>query len=273
MLHNRGACGIVAAFGETRGSGVVGFYSELAEYYEAVFPYRDEVYAFLRQRVPAGGRRILDAGCGTGHYCGRFAVDGFDAVGIDLDPQMIDVARRNYPTPAFRCLNLLDAGTLSSPFDLAFCIGNVAPHLTQDEFARFVGSVENILRPGGVWIFQIVNWDYVLAQGSYPFRPRTLGDGRAVFLREYRDVSESRVRFLTRLAEADRTIFEGDVWLYPLRTEAYLRLHCERGFELLDHFSDFQRTAYAATTDAGSVFVFRKAHPAASTAQEQRRCD
>jgi SAM-dependent methyltransferase len=256
-----------------RRSGVAGFYSEFAEYYEAVFPYREEVYDFLRRRVPAGGRRILDAGCGTGHYCGRFAGDGFDAVGIDLDPQMIDVARRNYPTATFRCLNLLDVGTLSPPFDLVFCIGNVAPHLTQDEFARFVGSVEDILRPGGVWIFQIVNWDYVLARGSYPFRPRTLGDGRAVFVREYRDVSESRVRFLTRLAEGDRTVFEGDVWLYPLRTDAHLRLHRERGFELVDHFSDFQPTPYAATSDAGSVFVFRKPDPAASTAQEQRRCD
>jgi SAM-dependent methyltransferase len=239
----------------------VGFYAEFAEYYEAVFPYRDEVYSFLRRNVPAGGRRILDAGCGTGHYCGRFAKDGFDAVGIDLDPQMIEVARRNYPTPDFRCLHLLDVGALPPPFDLVFCIGNVAPHLTQDEFVRFVGSVAGILRPGGVWIFQIVNWDYVLAHGAYPFRPRALGGGRTVFLREYRDVSESRVRFLTRLAEADRTIFEGEVWLYPLRTDAYLGVHRERGFELVDHCSDFQRSPYTATSDAGSVFVFRKPLP------------
>jgi SAM-dependent methyltransferase len=236
----------------------VGFYSDFAEYYEAVFPYRDEVYSFLRQHIPAGGRRILDAGCGTGHYCGRFAADGFEVAGIDLDPQMIEVARKGYPTPTFRCLNLLDVGTLSPPFDFVFCIGNVAPHLSQDDFARFVGAVGRILRPGGAWVFQIVNWDYVLAEGSYPFRPRKLGSGEAVFLREYRDVSESRVRFLTRLAAGNRTIFEGDVWLYPLRTDAYLRLHRERGFELVDHFADFQRAPYVAASEAGSVFVFRR---------------
>ena len=242
----------------------VTFYSQFAEYYEAAFPYRDEVATFLRHYVPDGSR-ILDAGCGTGHYCGRFAADGFEVVGIDLDPQMIDVARRKYPASTFRCLNVLDVRSLVGPFDFVFCIGNVAAHLTQDEFARFAGDVAKILRPGGVWVFQIVNWDYILTQGTYAFRPRKLGQGGAVFLREYQEVSESRVRFLTRLVEDGRTIFAGDVWLYPLRTDAYLRLHRERGFELLDHFADFQQTPYATTSDAGSVFVFRSRRTAYST--------
>jgi SAM-dependent methyltransferase len=236
----------------------VSFYSEFAEYYEAVFPYRDEVYAFLKNYSPAGPRRILDAGCGTGHYCGRLAAEGFEAVGVDLDPRMIDVARRGYPAPTFHCLNMLDVGTLPPPFDLVFCIGNVAPHLTQDEFTRFVAEVWKILRPGGLWTFQIVNWDYVLTHGSYPFRPRKLGAGEAVFLRDYIEVSEARIRFLTRLVTGDRTLFEGGVWLYPLRTDTYLGLHRERGFELVGHFADFQRAPYTAASDLGSVFVFRK---------------
>jgi SAM-dependent methyltransferase len=236
----------------------VGFYSDFAEYYEAVFPYRDEVYAFLKSCIPAGPSRILDAGCGTGHYCGRLAADGFQVVGVDLDPQMIEVARRTYPGPTFHCADIRDVGTLPPPFDLVFCIGNVAPHLTQDEFTRFVAEVWTILRPGGLWSFQIVNWDYVLTHGSYPFRPRTLGAGEAVFLRDYSDVSESRIRFLTRLVAGDRTLFEGDVWLYPLLTNAYLGLHRTRGFELVGHFADFQWAPYAATSDLGSVFVFRK---------------
>ena len=234
------------------------FYSQFAEHYEAIFPYRDEVYGFLRSCIPDGGRRILDAGCGTGHYCGRFAADGFETIGIDLDPQMIEVARKNYPTPTFRCLNMLEVGTLPPPFDLVFCIGNVAPHLTQDEFARFVGEVEKILRPGGIWTFQTVNWDYILTHDSYTFRLRKLEGGDAVFSRQYQDISDARVRFLTRLASGDRTIFEGDVWLYPLRSESCLRLHQEHGLELIGHYADFQRSAFEAASDSGSAFVFRK---------------
>ncbi len=236
----------------------MGFYSAFAEYYEAVFPYRDDVYAFLQSHLPPGTRRILDAGCGTGHYAGRLAADGFEVVGIDVDPQMIDVARRNYPTPAFHCRNMTEVGALPAPFDFVFCIGNVAPHLTQEEFARVVGDVHAILRPGGVWVVQTVNWDYVLLHTPYTFPPKRLGAGEAVFLRAYRDVSESRVRFVTRLADGDRTVFEGDVWLYPLKADACARLHRDRGFERVEHVADFKRTPYAATADAGSVFVFRK---------------
>jgi len=240
------------------GDDAVGFYSEFAQYYEAIFPYRDEVYAFLKSHLPAGTRRILDAGCGTGHYCGRLAADGFDVVGIDLDPRMIEVAHEKYPGATFCCLNLLNVGTLSPPFEFVFCIGNVAPHLTQDEFSRFVEDVAGILHPEGVWVFQVVNWDYVLSHGSYPFRPRTLAGGEAVFLREYRELSDTHVRFLTRLVAQERALFEGEVSLYPLRTDAYLRLHRNSGFTLVEHFADFQRTPYAATSDVGSVFVFRK---------------
>jgi SAM-dependent methyltransferase len=234
------------------------FYSQFAEYYEAVFPFQEVTYAFLKGWLPAGARRVLDAGCGTGHYCGRFAADGLEAVGIDLDPEMIAVARTHYPAPAFHCLNMLDVGTLAPPFDLVCCIGNSAPHLTQDEFARVVEQMARLLAPDGIWTFQIINWDAVLTSGTYPFRPRKLEPGDATFFREYRDVSESRIRFVTRLTSGARTVFEGDVWLYPMRTAAYLELHARHGFELLGHFADFQGTPYEPLKDGGSVFVFRK---------------
>ena len=59
------------------------FYSQFAEYYEQVFPFRDEVYLFLKSRLGQNSGKILDVGCGSGHYCGRFSSEGFSAVGID----------------------------------------------------------------------------------------------------------------------------------------------------------------------------------------------
>jgi len=44
-----------------------------------------------------GGRAVLDAGCGTGRVAIELARRGFDVAGVDLDDDMIEVARRHAP--------------------------------------------------------------------------------------------------------------------------------------------------------------------------------
>ena len=232
------------------------FYSDFAEHYERIFPFREEVYALLRGSLSAQDRRILDAGCGTGDYCGRFAAEGFEAVGVDLDPAMIEAARRRYATAVFHRLDMMEVAGLGSGFDLVFCIGNTAAHLTQDAFARFVQSVKGILRPGGRWIFQVVNWDYILSRVGDRFSLKTIAAQDAIFEREYRDVSGTRLRFCTRLRVGGRTVFEGEVWLYPMPAAEVLRLHQATGFRLVGHYGDFRRSPFDPSQDSGSVYLF-----------------
>jgi len=80
------------------------FYSDFADDYEEIFPFRENTYKFISKMIDSGKKDILDIGCGTGHYCGRFAGDGFDACGIDLDREMINTARKKYPERAIYCL-------------------------------------------------------------------------------------------------------------------------------------------------------------------------
>jgi SAM-dependent methyltransferase len=232
------------------------FYSDFAQHYERIFPFREEVYNFLRGSLLAQDRRILDAGCGTGDYCGRFAAEGFEVVGVDLDPAMVEAARRRYPAAAFHRLDMLEIASLGSGFDLVFCIGNTAAHLTQDAFARFVQSVKGILRPGGRWIFQVVNWDYILSRVGDRFSLKTIAAQDAIFEREYRDVSGTRLRFCTRLRVGGRTVFEGEVWLYPMPAAEVLRLHQATGFRLVGHYGDFRRSPFDPSQDSGSVYLF-----------------
>jgi glycine/sarcosine N-methyltransferase len=201
---------------------------------------------------------VLDVGCGTGHYSGRFAGDGCDALGIDLDPDMIAAARQRYPGASFIPMDMRDVRALKGTFDLAFCIGNVAPHIDRNAFGGVVSEVGRMLDPGGRWVLQTVNWDFVLRHHTYAFRPKELNEGRLRFLREYRDITESGVRFLTRLVADNRTLFEGEHKLFPVRAAEYVALHADSGFELLEHLADFQGTAFDPSGDSGSVFVFRK---------------
>lgn len=239
------------------------FYSDFADYYEAVFPYREVVHQFLLAELPGPGARILDLGCGTGHYCGRLAAAGHQVVGIDLDPAMVAQAQRQYPAAEFRRLDLLDISTLPGPgaFDLTYCIGNVAAHLPQERVPELLAKLATRLAPGGKWLFQVVNWDHILAKalpaGRYRFPPRTVGESGVVFHREYRQVTETSLLFHTRLEGPGGVIFQGEVPLYPVRAAQYLQWHAEAGFELAGHYADYQRRPFTPAASGGNICLFR----------------
>lgn len=234
------------------------FYSDFAEYYEEVFPYRPVVHDFLASYLPPGRQRILDIGCGTGHYCGRLAAAGHDVVGVDLDLQMIAAASTAYTQARFRCLDMIDVDTLEPPFDMVFCIGNVAAHLPRKRIGEFLEKLARRLRPGGWWIFQVVNWDRILPHASYDFPDRTVGKEGVVFQREYRDISPEGLRFRTRLAAPDRTIFTGEVELYPVPAEEYLELHRRAGFTFVGHYGDYQLAHFDPETSGAGIYVFQR---------------
>ncbi len=242
------------------------FYAEFAEHYEAIFPFSETAYTLLRRYILPEQRRCLDVGCGTGHYCGRLAVDGFDAVGIDLDAAMITYARRRYPQAAFHALNMRDIADLLSTdragladrearFDAAFCIGNTAAHLTQAQFAQFLDSVQRVLKPGAPWILQVMNWDYVLERETFAFPLIETSQG-LTFHREYRAVSEAQVTFHTRLQSGANIIFEDEVLLYPLRSADIAHLHQRRGFTSRAHFGSYAGAPFDPAEFSANIFVF-----------------
>ena len=69
---------------------------------------RDRMRATLLSWLPddLSGRRILDAGCGTGAFAVEAAGRGADVLAIDLSPTLVDVARQ-------RSAEMIDADTLA----------------------------------------------------------------------------------------------------------------------------------------------------------------
>lgn len=54
----------------------------------------------LRESGITGGR-VVDLGCGGGGWVERLSAAGYDAVGIDVSPAMIDLSRRRVPSARF----------------------------------------------------------------------------------------------------------------------------------------------------------------------------
>lgn len=76
---------------------------------------------------------ILDAGCGPGRVGGRLASLGHRVVGVDIDPELIAVARIEHPDATWLTCDLasldLPAAGITEPFELVVCAGHVMTFL------------------------------------------------------------------------------------------------------------------------------------------------
>lgn len=228
------------------------FYTAFADHYEKVFPVREPAVRFLLDAVPPGAR-VLDLGCGPGHHCGRLAAADRQPEGLDLDDAMIRAARARYPGVPFHVGDLAALRALAGNWDAAYCIGNVASHVDAVGTAGWLADLAARMPPGAPLIVQTVDWDALQEKTAHDFADLDLGGG-AVFTREYRDLSPQRTRFLTRLSVRGRTLFAGEVELFPLTTASWRTLLEAAGFTATGHYADFVGVPYSPG-GGGSVWL------------------
>lgn len=79
------------------------------------------------------GDKILDVGCGNGRLLETLADRKIEYLGIDQSPNLIDLAKKNYPDYNFRVSDLLDLGQIEEyGFDWVFCLA-VFHHLPSNK--------------------------------------------------------------------------------------------------------------------------------------------
>ena len=179
----------------------------------------------LRQnRVPGG--MVVDAGCGSGVWARELTDRGYEVLGVDISAYMIRLARRQAPDAQFQVGSFLSAAL--PPCDAVTSIGECVNYAFDRRsgrkgLAQFFRRVYGALRPGGVFVFDIVE-PGVAAQGA-PQRRFLEGPDWAILL----EVREDRKRkTLTRRIVSFRRVGK----LYR-RSEEIHRLHLYSGPELL----------------------------------------
>ncbi len=100
----------------------------------------------VRRFAPAS---VLDVGCGTGRVAIELARHGIDVVGVDLDDDMLAIARRKAPAITW-CSADAARMALGRTFDLAVLAGNVVPFCEPADRPALVATVAAHLHPGGV---------------------------------------------------------------------------------------------------------------------------
>ena len=178
------------------------FYDEIASEYDAITGAAGRAAraeAFLRELVSRFHvESALDAACGTGLYAIALAKMGVKTLGADISAAMIDQARQNAAQAGVQVDWLCEpmqklSYKVRERFDAVLCMGNSIPHLLTDADLRAAlsGFVE-LLRPGGVVVVQLLNYERVLAQNE-----RIVGINRGggkEYVRFY-DFLPGRVRF------------------------------------------------------------------------------
>lgn len=95
------------------------------------------------------GMRVADLGCGSGVFTDLLQRRGYNAVGLDISPKLIGLARSKYPK-----LEFLEGDVEQLPFPSGsldgILLSGLLHHLPDP--TRCAGEVLRVLRPGGSFV-------------------------------------------------------------------------------------------------------------------------
>jgi SAM-dependent methyltransferase len=149
--------------------------AQLASLYD-VFAFDGDLPLYL-ELAREQGRRVLEVACGSGRVLVPLVRAGFDVVGIDVSPHMLELARAKLdtpPTPAGRArfvqADMREFHVEPAEFDVAISAVKSLAYLTErDDQLRCLQTIAAHLRPGGLLAIDFLHPrpDWVgAAQGS-----------------------------------------------------------------------------------------------------------
>lgn len=121
-------------------------------------------------RVPEG--LVVDLGCGSGLWARELLRAGYRVLGIDISEAMVEIAREKAPGAEFRVGSLFEAPIPRC--DAVTAVSEVLNYLFDPEneergLERVFGRVYEALRPGGVFVFDVLGPGQVPGGASKTF--------------------------------------------------------------------------------------------------------
>lgn len=120
----------------------------------------NETYDFICHSLPKTNTKILEIGCGPGNISKYLLSQrpDFDIFGIDIAPNMIELAKKNNPTASFAIVDSRNINELNTKFDGIVC-GFCLPYLSHSDSKKFIRDCSNLLNENGFLYLSFVEGD------------------------------------------------------------------------------------------------------------------
>lgn len=136
-------------------------YRQWAAYYDAIYAAIGKDYAGEAQRIHdliqqhkrSPGNALLDVACGTGGHIAHFR-ENYTVEGLDLDPEMLAIARHKNPDVVFHQGDMVDFD-IGRRVDAIVCLfSSIAYTMTVPKLRQALTTMHRHLHPGGVVIVE-----------------------------------------------------------------------------------------------------------------------
>jgi SAM-dependent methyltransferase len=202
-----------------------------------------EIDFVLAQLDLPPGARVLDVGCGAGRHSIELARRGYQVVGIDPAPAMIEAARSGSAeagvAPDFRQVSG-EAFLADEEFDAAICLFTTLGQISEEgDNSRLVERVYAALRPGGFFVVEVPGRDPTVKN----LKPTDHFEGPA----RYTDVTRRYQPEDSSVTEVFDVVSPQGTQRFVLRYRLYSQeelanLLREAGFTILAAYGDYEGT-------------------------------
>ena len=138
-------------------------WNKIASLYQDKFMELDlynDSYDFICNSIDKPNAKLLEIGCGPGNIT-KYLISkrpDFDIFGIDIAPNMVELARQNNPAAHFAVMDSRQINNLDSKYDGIVC-GFCLPYLSQTETNELISNSYNLLSDNGLLYLSFVEGD------------------------------------------------------------------------------------------------------------------
>lgn len=138
-------------------------WNKIASQYQDQFMDLDlynDTYDFFCNLISKEEPRLLEIGCGPGNITKYLLArrPDFQIFGIDISPNMIELAKKNNPTASFAIMDSRHISELESGYDGIVC-GFCLPYLSQADGRIFIADCSDLLNENGNLYLSFVEGD------------------------------------------------------------------------------------------------------------------